>query len=321
MKQADDLIASTGYQEVSLSSLSSCDHTEIDKIAMDLMNKYEDEKVAISLPSLRLDSFSIDLLKQIEKVKRTGLTFAPEAGTQRLRDVINKGVNEENFVNAVSSAFENGWSRVKLYFMVGLPTETNEDLDGIKDMSYLVRDLFFNRDKKDIRGNLQVVASASCLVPKPFTPFQWFQQNTADEFYEKLYYTKDQIKEKKMKFQYHDPKLSILEGLVARGDRRVGEVIISAWEKGCKFDGWSEFFQYDKWIEAMKENDISFDFYNFRERRFDEILPWDFIDINVSKAYLKKEYERAISETVTPDCRKRCNNCGIEDCEMWSVFR
>ncbi|NLY20804.1 MAG: TIGR03960 family B12-binding radical SAM protein [Tissierellia bacterium] len=321
LKQADDLIASTGYQEVSLSSLSSCDHTEIDKIAVNLMDKYVDEKVAISLPSLRLDSFSIDLLKQIEKVKRTGLTFAPEAGTQRLRDVINKGVNEENFVNAVSSAFENGWSRVKLYFMVGLPTETNEDLDGIKDMSYLVRDLFFNRNKKDIRGNLQVVASASCFVPKPFTPFQWFKQNTADEFYEKLYYTKDQIKEKKIKFQYHDPKLSILEGLVARGDRRVGEVIISAWEKGCKFDGWSEFFQYDKWIEAMEENDISFDFYNFRERSFDEILPWDFIDINVSKAYLQKEYENAIAETVTPDCRRGCNNCGIEDCEMWSVFR
>lgn len=321
LEQAENLISSTGYQELSLSSLSSCDHSELDLIIEKLMEKYEDDKVAISLPSLRLDTFSIDLLKQIEKVKRTGLTFAPEAGTQRLRDVINKGVDEEDFISAVSSAFESGWSKVKLYYMVGLPTEKYEDLDGIVNMSYQVKDLFFKREKEKIKGNLTVTTSASCFVPKPFTPFQWFPQNTIEEFYEKLYYTKDQIKDPKIKFQYHDPKLSVLEGLVSRGDRRIGDVIISAWEKGCKFDGWSEFFKYESWLEAMEENDVSFDFYNFRERAFDEILPWDFIDINVKKSYLEKEYLKSIAEEVTPDCRAKCNVCGIENCEMWGVFQ
>lgn len=316
MELAEKLVESTGYENISLSSLSSCDYTNLNLLISMLMEKYEERKVGVSLPSLRLDSFSIDVLKEIEKVRKTGLTFAPEAGSQRLRNVINKGVSEEDLVNAVSHAFKEGWSRIKLYFMIGLPTETDEDVLGIRDLAYLVRDLFFNRPKEERLGNFLVTASASCFVPKPFTPFQWFAQNSVDEFMQKIYLVKNSIKDNKVKFNYHDATLSYLEGIFARGDRKLSELLLRAWEKGCKYDGWSEHFKYDLWIEAMEETNIDGEFYAGRTREFDELFPWDFIDIGVSKKYLLKEYKKALAEETTNDCRLGCTGCGIANCVM-----
>jgi radical SAM family uncharacterized protein len=320
MDIAEKLVDSTGYETISLSSLSSCDYTSLHLLTKQLIDKFEDRKVGVSLPSLRLDSFSIDVLKEIEKVRKSGLTFAPEAGSQRLRDVINKGVSEEDLVNAVSYAFKEGWSRIKLYFMIGLPTETDEDVLGIKELAYLVKDLFFNRPKEERVGNFKVTASASCFVPKPFTPFQWYGQNNIDEFMRKIYLVKDSIKDNKVSFNYHDADLSYLEAIFARGDRRLSKVLVRAWEKGCKYDGWSEHFKYDLWLEALEETDIDGAFYANRFREMDEVLPWDFINPGVSKSYLAKEYERALNGDTTKDCRLGCRACGIDDCSMWGVF-
>ena len=313
---ADKLVESTGYENVSLSSLSSCDYSELYLLITRLMEKFEEKKVGVSLPSLRLDSFSIDILKEIEKVRKSGLTFAPEAGSQRLRDVINKGITEEDLVNTVSYVFKEGWSTIKLYFMVGLPTETDEDVMGIKDLAYKVKDMFFDLPKEERKGNLKVTASASCFVPKPFTPFQWVGQESMDEFYRKIYLVKNSIKDNKVTFNYHDPKLSYLEAIIARGDRRISKLILRAWEKGCKFDGWSEHFKYDTWIETLKELDMDGDFYALRNRSLEENLPWDFINPGVSKEYLIREYKRSIEEQTTPDCRDQCRGCGIKGCTM-----
>ncbi len=320
MELAEKLVENTGYENVSLSSLSSCDYSQLQFLISSLMDEFEEKKVGVSLPSLRLDSFSIDVLKEIEKVRKSGLTFAPEAGSQRLRDVINKGVDEEDLVTAVSYAFKEGWSRIKLYFMIGLPTETDEDVLGIKDISYKVKDLFFNRPKEEKKGNFKVTASASCFVPKPFTPFQWVGQETIDEFKRKAYLVKDSIRDNRVVFNYHDPELSYMEAIFARGDRRLSKLLIKAWEKGCRFDGWSEHFEYDTWIEALKEVDIDGDFYATRQREIDEVLPWDFIDPGVSKKYLAKEYKKAILGETTRDCRLGCMACGIQDCSMRGKF-
>ncbi|MDO5713642.1 MAG: TIGR03960 family B12-binding radical SAM protein [Tissierellia bacterium] len=317
---ARKMIESTGYSEISLSSLSSCDYTSLLPLIEILMKEYEEKRVALSLPSLRLDTFFIEVLKEIEKVKKTGLTFAPEAGSQRLRDVINKGVTKENLMDVCDSVFREGWSKVKLYFMIGLPTEREEDLDGIVELSYGVRDRFFNRPKEEIKGNFQVTSSASCFVPKGFTPFQWVGQTRKEDFYQKAFYIKDQIKDPKVKFRYHSPETSIMEGVIARGDRRVGKLLYRAWELGAKFDGWSEHFDYQIWEQAMEDTGITLDFYSYRERSLDEILPWDFIDIGVSKKYLIREYQKALSEKRTSDCRETCNGCGISDCIMWETF-
>ncbi|MEW8972865.1 MAG: TIGR03960 family B12-binding radical SAM protein [Tissierellaceae bacterium] len=317
---AEKLVESTGYENISLSSLSSCDYSQLQLLISSLMDEFEEKKVGVSLPSLRLDSFSIDVLKEIEKVRKSGLTFAPEAGSQRLRDVINKGVDEEDLITAVSYAFKEGWSRIKLYFMIGLPTETDEDVLGIKDISYKVKDLFFNRPKEERKGNFKVTASASCFVPKPFTPFQWVGQTTIDEFKRKAYLVKDSIKDNKVIFNYHDPELSYMEAIFARGDRRLSKLLIRAWEKGCKFDGWSEYFNYDIWIEALKEVDIDGDFYATRQRDMDEVFPWDFINPGVSKRYLEKEYKKALIGETTDDCRLGCMGCGIQDCSMRGRF-
>lgn len=306
----------TGYNEVSLSSLSSCDYSGLKPLVSTLIEEYEDKKVRISLPSLRIDSLSMDVLKEIEKVKKTGLTLAPEAGSQRMRDVINKNVTEEDFREALTKAYESGWSKIKLYFMIGLPTETLEDIDGIKEMSEIAKDLFFKRPKEEIRGDFQVTLSSSCFVPKPFTPFQWEAQDTIENLFEKIYHLKDSIRDRKVKFQYHDPNLSILEGYVSRGDRRIGSVIESAYKKGAKFDGWSDQFKFDSWIEAMEENNLPLEFYSYRERGKDEILPWDIIDPGVNKEYLLRELIRAKKMDTTRDCRISCNYCGIENCEM-----
>ena len=320
MELAEKLVANTGYEDISLSSLSTCDYSQLQLLVSSLINKFEDQKVGVSLPSLRLDSFSIDILKEIEKVRKSGLTFAPEAGSQRLRDVINKGVDEEDLVKAVSYAFKEGWSRIKLYFMIGLPTETDEDVLGIKELSYLVKDLFFNRPKEERKGNFSVTASASCFVPKPFTPFQWVKQESIDEFKRKAYLVKDSIRDKKVTFNYHDPELSYIEAIFARGDRRLSKVLLNAWENGCRYDGWSEHFKYDTWLQALEDAGIDGDFYATRERDKDEVFPWDFINIGVSKKYLFREYKKALAAEPTDDCRLACTGCGIQDCSMRGVF-
>ncbi len=313
---AERLIKSTGYENVSLSSLSSCDYSELHLLITKLMDKFEEKKVGISLPSLRLDSSSIDVLREIEKVRKSGLTFAPEAGSQRLRDVINKGITEDDLVNTVSYVFKEGWSTIKLYFMIGLPTETDEDVMGIKNLAYKVKDMFFAMPKEERKGNLKVTASASCFVPKPFTPFQWMGQDTIDEFYRKIYLVKNNIKDNKVTFNYHDPELSYLEAIIARGDRRISKLLLKVWEKGCKFDGWSEHFKYGSWLEAMEEVNIDGHFYANRDRSLEEVLPWDFIKPGVSKDYLAREYKNSLEEKTTPDCREQCRGCGIVNCTM-----
>ena len=319
-EMAETVLKNTGYDEISLTSLSSCDFTQLMPLVKELSRTYEEKNVGISLPSLRLDSFIVDVLKEIEKVRKSGLTFAPEAGSQRMRDVINKNVTEEDLMRVVNSVFKEGWSRIKLYFMIGLPGETMEDVLGIAHLAYKVKDAFFNRPKEEIQGNFRVTASASCFVPKGFTPFQWVGQDSIDEFFEKIQAVKGAVRDPKVKFQYHEPYVSRMEAVLARGDRRIGKLLLRAYENGQIFDGWSEFFRYDVWVKSMEEAGIDGDFYANRLRDFDEVLPWDFIDIGVKKAYLKREYEKSMKALTTPDCRRKCNGCGIEDCEMWGEF-
>ena len=319
-EMAEAILKNTGYDEISLTSLSSCDYTRLMPLVQELSRTYEEKNVGISLPSLRLDSFIVDVLKEIEKVRKSGLTFAPEAGSQRMRDVINKNVTEEDLMRVVNSVFKEGWSRIKLYFMIGLPGETIDDVLGIAHLAYKVKDAFFNRPKEEIQGNFRVTASASCFVPKGFTPFQWVGQDSIDEFFEKIRAVKGAVRDPKVKFQYHEPYVSRMEAVLARGDRRIGKLLLRAYENGQIFDGWSEFFRYDVWVKSMEEAEIDGDFYANRERDFDEVLPWDFIDIGVKKAYLKREYEKSMKALTTADCRKKCNGCGIEDCEMWGEF-
>lgn len=316
LELAEKLIESTGYENISLSSLSSCDYSELHLLITKLMERLEEKNVGVSLPSLRLDSSIIDILNEIEKVRKSGLTFAPEAGSQRLRNVINKGITEDDLINTVSYMFKEGWSSIKLYFMIGLPTETDEDVYGIKDLAYKVKDLFFELPKEERIGNLKVTASASCFVPKPFTPFQWVAQESIEEFNRKIYLVKNSIKDKKVTFNYHDSKVSYIEAIIARGDRNISKLILRAWEKGCKYDGWSEHFKYDIWTEAMDELNIDGDFYALRERPLDEVFPWDFISPGVSKEYLKSEYKKSLEQQTTKDCREQCRGCGITDCTM-----
>lgn len=308
---AEKLLKSTGYEELSISSLSTSDYSDLDNLVRRLIDKYSNEKVGLSLPSLRLDSFSIKLIEEIQKVRKTGLTFAPEAGTQRLRDVINKGVTEKDLIEAVANAFALGWNSVKLYFMIGLPTETYEDLDGIVDLAYKVIDAYYDTPKENRSKGLKVTISTSSFVPKPFTPFQWESQDNMDTLMEKQHYLKDKLKNRHIKYNYHDSKTSFLEGVFARGDRKLSEVLIKAWEKGCKFDGWQEHFQFEQWMEAFEECNIDPNFYANRKRNYDEILPWDHIDIGVSKKYLIKENEKSKKEELTHDCRIDCTGCGI----------
>ena len=311
LDSAEKLVNSTGYDDVSLLSLSSCDYSQIDLLVKKLMEEYKSENVGVSLPSLRLDSSSLEILKEIEKVRKTGLTFAPEAGSQRLRDVINKGVTEEDLTSAVTYAFKEGYSTIKLYFMIGLPTEFKEDILGIKALGYKVKDIFYSIPKGNRKGNLQVNLSASCFVPKAFTPFQWVGQDSIDEFNDKINLLRNEIRDRKVTFNYHDPKLSYLEAVIARGDRRFTKALIRAWELGCKFDGWNEMFDFDKWMQALEDTGVSGDFYALRERKLDEVLPWDFIDIGIDKEFLIEELKKAKNEDLTHDCRLGCIDCGI----------
>ncbi|WP_303870154.1 TIGR03960 family B12-binding radical SAM protein [Acetobacterium wieringae] len=305
------LIDATGYDEVSLSSLSTGDYSEIEALIKNLVCDYTDGKVSISLPSLRIDSLSIEMLEEIQKVRKTGLTLAPEAGTQRMRDVINKGVTEENLLDTVRTAFEKGWGHVKLYFMIGLPGETLADIEGIADLGQKVVDEYFKIDREERNKSLKVVLSTSSFVPKPFTPFQWMGQNTQEEFKQKQRHLKASIKDRKISYSWHDSGVSFLEAVFARGDRRLGSVLEKAHQKGCRFDGWGECFDLQKWMDAFVEAGVDPDFYALRNRDYSEILPWDFIDTGITKDFLQSEAEKAETALTTPFCPDTCSNCGI----------
>ena len=305
------LLKTTGYEEMSLASLSSGDYSKIETLIEDLVFDYEDQCIGVSLPSLRIDSLSIDMLEQIQKIRKTGITLAPEAGTQRMRDVINKGVTEENLLTTVRTAFERGWGHIKLYFMIGLPTETEADIAGIADLGQKVLDEYYAVPREERNKVVKIVLSTSCFVPKPFTPFQWFGQNTGDQFIEKQKMLKSLIKDRKISYNWHDGSLSYLEAVFARGDRRLGRVLLKAHEAGCKFDGWQEHYNHQKWLSVFEEAGVDPDFYALRSRSFDELLPWDFIDIGVTKEFLQKEWEKSTEETLTPYCREGCSSCGV----------
>jgi radical SAM family uncharacterized protein len=313
LELADKLLKNTGYEEISISSLSTSDYSELHELVRGLIDKYLNKKIGVSVPSLRLDSFSLKLIEEIQKIRKTGLTFAPEAGSQRLRDVINKGVEEKDLIDAVTNAFGLGWGTIKLYFMMGLPTEVYEDLDGIADLGRKVVDTYYNTPKENRSKGLKVTISTSSFVPKPFTPFQWEPQDEIEILVEKQQYLKSKLKHRNITYNYHDSKTSFLEAVFARGDRRIGSVLIKAFEKGCKFDGWQEYFLYDKWMEAFEECGIDPAFYANRARKYDEILPWDHIDVGVSKKYLINENEKSKEEKLTKDCRLGCTGCGINN--------
>lgn len=310
-EDARKLIESSGYEEVSLTSLSICDYSDIENLVKGLMREHEKDKVGISLPSLRIDSFSIDLANEIQRVRKTGLTFAPEAGSQRMRDVINKGVTEEDLINSVSSAFKSGWSNIKLYFMIGLPTENAEDIQGIAELSEKVVDAYYKVPKEERKKGLNVTVSTSSFVPKPFTPFQWEPQDDMDTLREKQKFLNSRIKSRFINYNWHESPVSFLEAVFSRGDRRLSRVLISAWKKGCKFDGWAEHFKFELWTEAFTENGIDPSFYSNRKRDYGEILPWDHIDIGISKEYLINESKNALKCSLTRDCRLGCTNCGM----------
>lgn len=308
-EQCRELCRTTGYDEISLCSLSSSDYTKIEELLTKLLEWTGDEKVNIALPSLRVDNFSESLVKKLTGVRKSGLTFAPEAGTQRLRDVINKNVTQSELLETARIAFSNGYSAVKLYFMLGLPTETDEDVLGIGQLAKSVVDEFYmNPDKPKGKG-CTVGVSASSFVPKPFTPFQWEPQSTPDELKAKQELLKNNLPSKKINVSFHHIPTSFLEGVFARGDRRLGAVIEEAWRKGCKFDGWSEKFLFDKWMESFDECGISPEFYANRRREYDEILPWDHLDYGVSKAFLIKESKKSKEAQTTPHCRVKCAGC------------
>lgn len=312
MEQAKNLVAASGHEEISLISLSTSDYTCFPELANGLLDEFKDKAVNLSLPSLRIDAFSLDLMQKIQEVRKSSLTFAPEAGSQRLRDVINKNLSEEDILKGCELAFSGGWNRVKLYFMIGLPTETEEDLLGIARLSEKIVDKYYELPKEKRSRPVNVVASSSCFVPKPFTPFQWDAQNTYQEFGEKAKLVKSAITRKQLKYQYHETKLSSLEGVLARGDRKVGRAIYRAWQLGCTFDGWSDMFDYDKWVQAFDETGVDMTFYANRKRSFDEILPWDHISVGVSKHFLMNERIKAEQEITTPNCRQDCSNCGAK---------
>ena len=309
-EQCKTLCKNTGYDEISLCSLSSSDYTRIEELLNLLLDWTPDEKINVALPSLRVDNFSPELLEKLKSVRRSGLTFAPEAGTQRMRDVINKNVTEEEMIETANIAFSGGYSAVKLYFMLGLPTETDEDVLGIGALAKKVVDAFYsNPDKPKGRG-VNVSVSCASFVPKPFTPFQWEGQATVSDLQYKQQLLKENLPSKKISVSFHDKRVSFLEAVFARGDRRLADVIETAWKHGCKFDGWGEFFLFDTWMQCFEELGISPEFYANRERSYDEVLPWDHISYGISKAYLIKESEKARRAETTENCQKKCAGCG-----------
>ena len=312
MEMAEKLVAATGYDEISLMSLSSGDYSCLPELAHRMVEKFAQKRVRISLPSQRIDNVLTDTLRETQKVKKTGLTLAPEAGTQRLRDVINKGVTEDDLMRAVTDAFEQGWSSVKLYFMIGLPTETDEDVLGIADLAQKVRRCYFAVPKERRAPGLRITVSASVFVPKNFTPFQWSAQLDYDTVVRRQQLLRNALRDVKgVDFKYHAPDVSYIEAVFARGDRRLADALERAYRLGCRMDGWSDQFRYDLWLQAIRECGLDPDFYACRERALDEVLPWDHLDAGVTKSFLKREWEKAQRGETTHDCRKGCVGCGV----------
>ena len=310
------MLQKTGHEEISLSSLSSSDYSHLKEIVNFLIDEFRDEAVNISLPSLRIDAFALDVMSKVQDVKKSSLTFAPEAGSQRLRNVINKGLTEEDILHGAGEAFKGGWNQVKLYFMLGLPTETEDDMKGIAHLAQKIAETYYEVVPKEQRkGKVQINVSTSFFVPKPFTPFQWAPMFREEDFIEKAKVVKNEIRsqlnQRSIRYNWHEPDVTVLEGFLARGDRRCADVILKAYEKGALYDAWSESFHYDIWKEAFKETGVDIEFYTLRERSTDEILPWDFIDAGVTKKFLIREWEQAKTETVTPNCRQKCSGCGV----------
>ncbi|HBB19857.1 MAG TPA: TIGR03960 family radical SAM protein, partial [Ruminococcus sp.] len=311
VSETKSLCENTGYDEVSLASLSTSDHSEIDPMLTRLIKYTEGERVNLSLPSLRVDNFSESLLNKIKKVRKSGLTFAAEGGTQRLRDVINKNVSEEEIMSTCRIAFEGGYSAVKLYFMMGLPTETDEDIVGIAELAQRIIDLFYSIEDRPRGKGVQISISCATFVPKPFTPFQFEPQDTREMIEHKQKLLMDSVTSRKVKVSYHDPNVSMLEVILAKGDRRLCKSIYTAWKKGCKFDSWSEHFRFNLWLEAFAECGIDPAFYANRRFDYDEILPWDHLDYLVSKEFFIRENKTAHKAVTTPNCRERCSGCGV----------
>lgn len=308
--QSKALIESTGYDELSLCSLSTSDHSKVNEMLTSLIDWTVKDKINLSLPSLRVDNFSDELVDKLNKVRKSGLTFAPEAGTQRLRDVINKNVTQEEVINTCTKAFDNGWTTVKLYFMMGLPTETMEDIEGIANLGMEVVHAFYKNPNRQKGTGLQVNISCSSFIPKPFTPFQWEPEDSMDSLKAKQKHLLESIPSKKIRVSYHETPTSLLEGVLARGDRRLSAVIHSAFKNGCKFDSWDEHFKFDAWLRAFEDNGIDPYFYTQRKREFSELLPWDHLDYGISRKFLENENLKAHQNTTTPHCRIKCAGCG-----------
>ncbi|MCI5918318.1 MAG: TIGR03960 family B12-binding radical SAM protein [Roseburia sp.] len=314
---ARKMIASTGHEEISLSSLSSSDYSSLGELVTFLIDEFKDKGVNISLPSLRIDAFSLDVMSKVQDIKKSSLTFAPEAGSQRLRDVINKGLTKDVILHGAGLAFEGGWNKVKLYFMLGLPTETEEDMKAIPELANEIAALYYDTVPKEKRnGKCQITISTSFFVPKPFTPFQWARMYTPDDYLARAKVVNDTVKEqlnhKSIKYNWHEADVTVLEGILARGDRKIAKAILKAYENGAVFDAWSEYYDNQRWLDAFEECGIDPDFYTMRERPLDEIFPWDFIDVGVTKEFLKREWQTAHGEKVTPNCRMRCSGCGAK---------
>ena len=310
-KSAYAMLKNTGYEEI---SLSSSDYSQLGELVNFLIDEFGSKGINISLPSLRIDAFSLDVMSKVQDIRKSSLTFAPEAGSQRLRDVINKGLTEEVILDGAGQAFEGGWNRVKLYFMLGQPTETEEDMKGIAWLAEKISERYYEVPKEQRNGKCQIVVSTSFFVPKPFTPFQWAQMCTKEEFLHRAYVVNHEIKEQKnkksIKYNWHEADVTVLEGILARGDRKVAKAIRSAYEKGCLFDSWGEYFHNDLWMEAFAQTGVDPDFYTVRERSEEEVFPWDFIDIGVTKKFLLREWKKAHEEKITTNCRQGCSGCG-----------
>ena len=308
------MLEATGHEEITLSSLSSSDYSALEELTYFLIDECKEKKINISLPSLRIDAFSLDVMSRVQDVKKSSLTFAPEAGSQRMRNVINKGLTEEVILNGAMEAFHGGWNKVKLYFMLGLPFETDEDVKAIPELADLIAQNYYTIPKDERNGRVKINASASFFVPKPFTPFQWAPMNTDEEFLRKAYLANDtmhqMLNHKSLSFQYHDAKTTVLEGILARGDRKLSSLLLHIYEKGGIFDAWTEWFQPKLWMDTLEEDHIDVAFYTTRDRSLEEVFPWDFIDAGVTKNFLKKEYLRAKEGVVTPNCKMKCSGCG-----------
>ena len=308
------MLKSTGHEEISLSSLSSSDYSQLKELVNFLIDEFKGKGINISLPSLRIDAFSLDVMERVQDIKKSSVTFAPEAGSQRMRNVINKGLTEEDILGGAGQAFDGGWNKVKLYFMLGLPTETEEDMKEIAVLADKIARRYYEIPKDQRNGKCQITASSSFFIPKPFTPFQWAPMYENTEYIARAAIVKhafqDQLNRKSLKYNWHDAEVTVLEGILARGDRKVGKLIEEVYRLGAIYDSWSDQFDNDKWMQAFENTGIDIGFYNLRERYEDEVFPWDFIDIGVTKKFLRKEWDKAMKGEVTPNCRMQCSGCG-----------